>query len=141
MSRQPVDAARVFSPQKGATPSHVDLLTGRLQRLAQVYETDYGVNVSEMSGSGAAGGLAGGLVALGGVIEPGFDLVADEVGLFDAIEHTDMVITGEGHLDAQSSRAKWLAVSLASQASMTFRWRSSADSLTMMLPTVFRRIR
>ena len=62
MSRQPSSTARVFSPQKGATPSHVDLLTGRLQRLAQVYETDYGVNVSEVSGSGAAGGLAGGLV-------------------------------------------------------------------------------
>ena len=101
-----VDAARVFGPQKGATPSHIELLTGRLQRLAQVYETDYGVDVSEVSGSGAAGGLAGGLVALGGVIEPGFDLVADEVGLFDAIEHTDMVITGEGHLDAQSFEGK-----------------------------------
>lgn len=101
-----VDAARVFGPQKGASPAHVDLLTGRLQRLAQMYEKDYGVDVTEIPGSGAAGGLAGGLVALGGAIEPGFDLVADEVGLFDAIEQVDLVITGEGHLDAQSFEGK-----------------------------------
>jgi glycerate 2-kinase len=101
-----VDAARVFGPQKGASPAHVDLLTGRLQRLSQMYENDYGVDVTEIPGSGAAGGLAGGLVALGGVIEPGFDLVADEVGLYDAIEHVDLVITGEGHLDAQSFEGK-----------------------------------
>ena len=101
-----VDAARVFGPQKGATPAQVDLLTGRLQRLVQVYENDFGVNVADVSGSGAAGGLAGGLVALGGVIEPGFDLVADEVGLYDALEQTDIIITGEGHLDAQSFEGK-----------------------------------
>lgn len=101
-----VDAARVFGPQKGASPAHVDLLTGRLQRLAQMYEKDYGVDVTEIPGSGAAGGLAGGLVALGGAIEPGFDLVADEVGLYDAIEQVDLVITGEGHLDAQSFEGK-----------------------------------
>ena len=101
-----VDAARVFGPQKGASPAHVDLLTGRLQRLAQMYEKDYGVDVAEIPGSGAAGGLAGGLVALGGAIEPGFDLVADEVGLYDAIEQVDLVITGEGHLDAQSFEGK-----------------------------------
>ena len=101
-----VDAARVFGPQKGASPAHVDLLTGRLQRLAQMYEKDYGVDVTEIPGSGAAGGLAGGLVALGGAIEPGFDLVADEVGLYDAIEQVGLVITGEGHLDAQSFEGK-----------------------------------
>ena len=101
-----VAAARVFGPQKGATPAQVELLSGRLQRLVQVYENDFGVNVANVSGSGAAGGLAGGLVALGGVIEPGFDLVADEVGLYDALEHTDIIITGEGHLDAQSFEGK-----------------------------------
>lgn len=101
-----VDAARVFGPQKGATPAHVDLLTGRLQRLSQMYENDFGIDVTEVPGSGAAGGLAGGLVALGGKIEPGFDLVADEVGLYDAIENADLVITGEGHLDAQSFEGK-----------------------------------
>ena len=101
-----VDAARIFGPQKGATPAQVDLLTGRLQRLIQMYENDFGVNVADISGSGAAGGLAGGLVALGGVIEPGFDLVADEVGLYDSIDHADIIITGEGHLDAQSFEGK-----------------------------------
>ena len=57
-------------------------------------------------GSGAAGGLAGGLVALGGSLLPGFDLVADEVDLHDKIEAADLVITGEGYLDEQSFEGK-----------------------------------
>jgi glycerate kinase len=100
------DAAPVFAPQKGASPAEVKLLQRRLESLAQQYLDDYGVDVSALPGSGAAGGLAGGLVALGGRIEPGFNLVADEAGLHDALEHCDLVITAEGHLDAQSFEGK-----------------------------------
>ncbi|HRE01100.1 MAG TPA: glycerate kinase, partial [Ilumatobacteraceae bacterium] len=100
------DAAVVFGPQKGATPAQVELLTGRLERLVQVYRNDYGVDVSELAGSGAAGGLAGSLVALGATLMPGFDLVADEVDLYDAIATADLVITGEGYLDEQSFNGK-----------------------------------
>jgi glycerate kinase len=99
-------AAAVFGPQKGATPAQVRLLTGRLDRLAQQYLADHGVDVQAIPGAGAAGGLAGGLAALGGKVVPGFDLVADELGLHDAIEDADLVITGEGHLDAQSFAGK-----------------------------------
>lgn len=99
-------AASVFGPQKGASPAQVELLTGRLERLAQQYRADYGVDVDALAGSGAAGGLAGGLAALGGRLVPGFDLVADELGLAEAIDAADLVLTGEGHLDAQSFAGK-----------------------------------
>jgi glycerate kinase len=101
-----VDAAPVFAPQKGATPAQVRLLSGRLQRVAQIYQDEFGVDVRQVEGSGAAGGLGGALVALGGTLLPGFDLVADEVDLHDAIEAADVVITGEGHLDEQSFEGK-----------------------------------
>ena len=58
------------------------------------------------SGSGAAGGIAGMLAALGGTLLPGFDLVADELDLYDRVADADLVITGEGHLDAQSFNGK-----------------------------------
>lgn len=101
-----VDAAPVFAPQKGATPGQVGLLRGRLERLAQLYQEQYGVDVRDIPGSGAAGGLAGGLVALGGRLVPGFDLVADELDLHDHIVAADLVITGEGYLDEQSFEGK-----------------------------------
>lgn len=100
------EAAVVFGPQKGASPAQVELLTGRLERLAQQYAADHGVDVRAIPGSGAAGGLAGGLAALGGKLVAGLDLVADELGLHDALEDADFVITGEGHLDAPSFAGK-----------------------------------
>ena len=101
-----IDAARVFGPQKGASPPQVAMLTGRLERLAQMYMQDYGIDVRPVPGSGAAGGLAGALVALGGKLMPGFDLVADELDLHDHVAAADFVITGEGFLDQQSFRGK-----------------------------------
>jgi glycerate kinase len=62
--------------------------------------------VSELDGAGAAGGLAGGLAAVGAVIDSGFDVVADEVDLGDRIEVAQLVITGEGFLDAESFEGK-----------------------------------
>lgn len=100
------DAARVFGPQKGASPAQVRMLTARLERLAQQFHEDYGVDVAAIVGSGAAGGIAGMLAALGGTLVPGFELVADELDLYDAIPGADLIITGEGHLDAQSFEGK-----------------------------------
>ncbi|HUF99853.1 MAG TPA: glycerate kinase [Ilumatobacter sp.] len=100
------DAAAVFGPQKGATPTQVKFLTARLEQLAQQYLADYGVDVSALVGAGAAGGLAGGLTALGGTIVGGFELVADELNLADRIDGADLVITGEGRLDLQSFEGK-----------------------------------
>jgi glycerate 2-kinase len=101
-----VDAAAVFAPQKGASAAQVELLRRRLERLAQVYRDEHGVDVRELPGSGAAGGLAGGLAALGAALVPGFELVADEVELPDLVEGADLVITGEGFLDEQTFEGK-----------------------------------
>ena len=57
-------------------------------------------------GAGAAGGLAGGLAAIGADLEPGFDVVADAAGLEDALDDVDLVVTGEGKLDATSFDGK-----------------------------------
>ncbi len=101
-----VAAATVFAPQKGATPAQVELLTRRLERLVQVYAGDYGVDVADLDGSGAAGGLGGGLAAIGADLVPGFDLIADELELAERFDGADLVITGEGFLDAQSFEGK-----------------------------------
>lgn len=101
-----VDAAEGFGPQKGATSAQVRLLRRRLDRLVQVYEERHQVDVSVVAGGGAAGGLAGGLYAVGAELVGGFDLVADEVGLADRLEGADLVVTGEGTLDQHSFDGK-----------------------------------
>ncbi len=101
-----VDAARVFAPQKGATAAQVALLERRLFTLLDRYRNDYGIDLTDEPGAGAAGGLAGGLVVLGGRLTPGVDAVAEYVELDDRIEAADVVITGEGFLDAASFAGK-----------------------------------
>jgi glycerate 2-kinase len=100
------DAAKVFGPQKGASPAQVQLLTTRLERLVQMYKETYGVDVSLLPGAGAAGGLAGGLAALGANLVPGFDLVAQEVLLDELLIDVDLIITGEGYMDNESFSGK-----------------------------------
>ena len=101
-----VDAAERFAPQKGASPAQVELLRRRLERLAQVYEEEHGVDVRARRGSGAAGGLAGGLAAAGATLVDGFEVVAEEVGLDEKLEGADLVVTGEGFLDEASFEGK-----------------------------------
>jgi glycerate 2-kinase len=100
------DAARIFGPQKGATAAHVELLSRRLDRLAGAYLERTGVDVTDLEGAGAAGGLAGGLAAIGARLEPGFEVVAHAAGLEDAMADADLVITGEGRLDLASFGGK-----------------------------------
>jgi glycerate kinase len=101
-----VDAAAIFGPQKGADPPMVAALTGRLEGVAERYLREFGVDVRSVEGSGAAGGLSGGLVALGASIYPGFDVVADTLGLDSHLAAADIVVTGEGKLDATSLEGK-----------------------------------
>src|SRR5262249_33560384 len=96
-----LDAARLFAPQKGATPAQVELLSRRLASLAVRYGA-----AADLRGSGAAGGLAGGLASLGAELVPGFDLVAAHAGLDAAVEGAGVVLTGEGRLDATSFDGK-----------------------------------
>ena len=99
------DAAREFGPQKGATPGQVALLTRRLERLADLYRGS-GVEVTTLPGAGAAGGLAGGLATVGGVLTNGFELVADLIDLRERVGRADLVVTGEGRVDEWSFRGK-----------------------------------
>lgn len=101
-----VDAAEVFGPQKGATPAQVKLLTGRLERLVQVYQERFGVDVSTIRGAGAAGGLAGGLAAVGARLESGFEILAEHTELDLALRGADLAVTGEGLLDEMSFKGK-----------------------------------
>ena len=101
-----VEAAEVFGPQKGASPAEVELLRRRLERLVQVYDEEYGVAVGDLPRAGAAGGLAGGLAAIGASLVDGVDLVADELALDELVDGVDLVVSGEGHLDASSFEGK-----------------------------------
>ena len=101
-----LDAARIFAPQKGADPATVARLSDRLARRRDGYVARFGVDPQTVSGSGAAGGLAGGLAALGAKLVPGVDLIAAETGLDDAIAAADVVLTGEGRVDATSLQGK-----------------------------------
>lgn len=100
------DAADVFAPQKGATPAQVRLLRGRLERLADRYRAERGVDVSALPGSGAAGGLAGAMASMGASIVSGFDLVAEEVELAERLAGADAVVTAEGFIDEGSFEGK-----------------------------------
>jgi glycerate kinase len=101
-----VDAAVVFGPQKGATAAEVTQLTDRLRRLVGVYRERFGVDVSAIEGAGAAGGLGGGLAALGARLTAGFPLIAEHTGLEAAVAAADAVVTGEGRLDPESFNGK-----------------------------------
>lgn len=101
-----VDAAAIFGPQKGADADQIRQLGRRLIELADRYRHRFGVDVAEVAGAGGAGGLGGGLAALGATLEPGFDLIAGERDLAGAVAGADLVLTGEGLLDAQSLAGK-----------------------------------
>lgn len=103
----PLGASAVYGPQKGADPDDVALLDRALGHWAAVVHRDVGIDVRDLPGAGAAGGLGAGLVAfLGAKLRPGFDLVAEALGLPTRVEAADVVVTGEGRYDSQSERGK-----------------------------------
>lgn len=103
----PRGAAPVYGPQKGASPADVRELEAGLANLADRLEELSGIRVHAMPGTGAAGGVASGLVALAGArMEPGFELVAKAVGLDARLEAADWIVTGEGKLDRSSFEGK-----------------------------------
>jgi len=100
-------ATQVFGPQKGASNDELKVLEQALTRLANVVAEDFGFDYRDKPGAGAAGGLGFGLMSFcGATIRPGFDVVAEAVGLESKMKDADVVITGEGSLDRQTLEGK-----------------------------------
>ena len=107
-------AAYVYAPQKGATPEEVALLDRGLSHLADRIGADLGVDVRALPGAGAAGGTGAGAVAfLGASLTPGIEAVLDAVRFDDLLQTADLVVTGEGRVDAQSAEGKVVSGILA----------------------------
>ena len=100
-------ATRTFGLQKGATEEQVETLELALGRLAEIVARDLGRDMRNVAGSGAAGGLGFGLMVFcGGAMRSGYEVVAEQIGLAAAVRDADVVITGEGRLDAQTLQGK-----------------------------------
>jgi len=107
----PSGAAAIYGPQKGATPADVAELDGRLERYADALEGATGARVRDVPGAGAAGGIGFALLAIGGrfrsfALRPGVDLVMDATDFPARLANADLVITGEGRIDAQTGFGK-----------------------------------
>jgi glycerate kinase len=103
----PKGVARVYGPQKGATPKQVDLLAAALDQLARVAQATLGRDISQSPGSGASGGLGAGLMLLGARLRGRGEAINEYFELdrvFD--QQWDFVITAEGSLDFQSPNGK-----------------------------------
>jgi glycerate 2-kinase len=100
-------AAAVFGPQKGATREQVKILDECLSHFAKIIAEQYGHNVQNLVGGGAAGGLSAGLIAfLGGRIASGIDLLLAHNNFVERLKDADLVITGEGQMDEQTIHGK-----------------------------------
>ena len=103
----PHGAARVFGPQKGASPEEVEELEFRLARRRSL------VAVADLPGAGAAGGLGAALAALGAELVPGAETVLELIGFREAAQGAELVVTGEGAVDRTTAEGKAPATALA----------------------------
>ena len=100
-------ASRVFARQKGADDMTMETLENGMLSFAEVISRKYGINLNEIPGSGAAGGLGGAFKAfLNAELKSGIDMILDAAGFDEIIEDASLVITGEGHIDFQSGKGK-----------------------------------
>lgn len=103
----PEGAAYVFGPQKGASENEVKLLDEGLMHLANVIKKNLRADVAAIPGTGAAGAMGAGMIALfGAQLQMGIETVLDTVHFSEIVKDADLVITGEGKLDGQSLRGK-----------------------------------
>jgi len=108
--------ARVFGPQKGASPETVEQLAAALDHYAAIIERETGIDVRKMPGSGASGGLGTGLhILLGAKLYPRYDIVMQYLDLDSQLQKSDLVITAEGSIDCQTPRGK-IPVEVAQRA-------------------------
>lgn len=103
----PNGATMVFGPQKGATPQMLGILEERMTALAAEIEAETGMDVRELPGAGAAGGLGGAFAAwFSAELKSGIDVLLDTIGFDSLISGADLVITGEGCADSQTASGK-----------------------------------
>ena len=103
----PDGASHIFGPQKGATPEMVEELDRGLKQLAEVVSAELGVDIQNIAGAGAAGGLGAAFSGfLNAKLESGVDLILDMLEIEKHIVGADLVITGEGRIDDQTSMGK-----------------------------------
>lgn len=100
-------ASRVFGPQKGATPEMVEILDNNLRHYAQVVKDQLGIDVLNVPGAGAAGGLGAGLLAFtNATMKKGIEIVIEYTNLKEKLRHADYCFTGEGGIDFQTKFGK-----------------------------------
>jgi len=103
-------ASFVYGPQKGASQEMCQNLDSALTHYALIVERDLGVDILNLSGGGAAGGLGAGLVAfLGAKLLPGVDIIIEAMGLVNYLKNADLILTGEGKVDSQTMFGKTVA--------------------------------
>jgi len=106
----PTGSSAVFGPQKGANPDMVPVLDANLRHLAEIVKRDLRVDIADLPGAGAAGGMGGGAVAFwNGTLQMGIETVLDTVNFDTVVQDARLVFTGEGRLDGQSLRGKVVA--------------------------------
>ncbi|MEH0887705.1 glycerate kinase [Enterobacter sp. UNJFSC 003] len=100
-------ASAVFGPQKGATPEMIVTLDSGLAHYAQIIARDLDIDVINLAGGGAAGGMGAGLYAFCGArLRQGIEIVTDALHLAEQVADADLVITGEGRIDSQTIHGK-----------------------------------
>ncbi|OJJ63026.1 hypothetical protein ASPSYDRAFT_41718 [Aspergillus sydowii CBS 593.65] len=102
----PEGVARVYGPQKGATPAQTELLAAALETYAVVIHRTLGIKISDMPGSGASGGLGAGLLLVQAKLRPRYDALIEYFHLEDIFNDADLVFTAEGMIDDQTPRGK-----------------------------------
>ncbi|EPY98784.1 TPA: glycerate kinase [Mannheimia haemolytica] len=100
-------ASAIFGPQKGATPEMVKMLDHALLHFAETVKSQLGIEIAEKVGAGAAGGMGGGLLLLPNVtLRSGVQIILEATELAEKLADADLVVTGEGRMDAQSIAGK-----------------------------------
>ena len=105
----PQGASAVYGPQKGSTPADVQLLDRALEHYGSMIRRDVGIDILEVAGAGAAGGLGAGCVAfLNATIQSGVEFVLNELNFDQKLVGSSFIITGEGKIDEQTTYGKAL---------------------------------
>ncbi|MGH9078528.1 MAG: glycerate kinase [Acidimicrobiales bacterium] len=100
------EAVTQFARQKGATDEQMTELADRFDSVADLYRRDYGLEVADLPGAGAAGGLGAAVIALGGSLRPGYGVVTELLDFHRALTASSLVVTGEGAFDVTSFAGK-----------------------------------